>query len=81
MLIKRLTRQFVRRQANWFKESDPHIHWFTAGEGTLEAMEGVIGGGGRKLKRQPRTVEGVALPPAPFPSEDTALTRSLDDLG
>ena len=42
MLIKRLTRQFVRRQANWFKETDPHIHWFTAGEGTVEAMEAVI---------------------------------------
>ena len=42
MLIKRLTRQFVRRQANWFKESDPRIHWFTAGEGTLEAMEAAV---------------------------------------
>jgi len=42
MLIKRLTRQFVRRQANWFKESDPQIPWFTAGEGTLEAMEAVV---------------------------------------
>jgi tRNA dimethylallyltransferase len=41
MLIKRLTRQFVRRQANWFKENDPQIHWFTAGEGTAEAMEGL----------------------------------------
>lgn len=29
-LIKRHTRQFVRRQANWFKPSDPHIHWFKA---------------------------------------------------
>jgi tRNA dimethylallyltransferase len=26
--IKRLTRQFVRRQANWFKPNDPQIHWF-----------------------------------------------------
>jgi len=42
MLIKRLTRQYVRRQANWFKENDPQIHWFTAGEGMVEAMEGVI---------------------------------------
>jgi tRNA dimethylallyltransferase len=30
MLIKRRTRQLVRRQANWFKEDDPHIHWFEA---------------------------------------------------
>ncbi len=28
--IKRRTRSFVRRQANWFKESDPSIHWFDA---------------------------------------------------
>jgi tRNA dimethylallyltransferase len=26
--IKRATRQFVRRQANWFKLADPAIHWF-----------------------------------------------------
>lgn len=28
--MRRLTRIFVRRQANWFKESDPQIHWFPA---------------------------------------------------
>lgn len=27
-LIRRRTRQFVRRQANWFKEDDPDIYWF-----------------------------------------------------
>lgn len=32
--IKRNTRQFVRRQANWFKENDPHIHWFEVNEKT-----------------------------------------------
>jgi tRNA dimethylallyltransferase len=26
--MKRITRVFVRRQANWFKESDPTIRWF-----------------------------------------------------
>jgi tRNA dimethylallyltransferase len=26
--MKRATRQFVRRQANWFKESDARIRWF-----------------------------------------------------
>lgn len=26
--MKRLTRQYVRRQANWFKKTDPRIHWF-----------------------------------------------------
>jgi tRNA dimethylallyltransferase len=29
--IRRATRVFVRRQANWFKESDPSIAWFEAG--------------------------------------------------
>ena len=28
MLIRRSTRQFVRRQGNWFKETDETIHWF-----------------------------------------------------
>jgi tRNA dimethylallyltransferase len=28
--MKRITRVFVRRQANWFKESDPRIRWFDA---------------------------------------------------
>jgi tRNA dimethylallyltransferase len=29
VLMKRNTRQFVRRQANWFKVNDPQIQWFT----------------------------------------------------
>jgi tRNA dimethylallyltransferase len=36
--IKRLTRQFVRRQANWFKMDDPSIHWFTPGSDTVEQI-------------------------------------------
>ncbi len=28
MLMKRRTREFVRRQANWFKADDPDIHWY-----------------------------------------------------
>lgn len=28
MIIQRRTRQFVRRQANWFKADDPNVHWF-----------------------------------------------------
>jgi tRNA dimethylallyltransferase len=31
--IRRATRVFVRRQANWFKESDPQIRWFNPGIG------------------------------------------------
>jgi tRNA dimethylallyltransferase len=30
--MQRATRAFVRRQSNWFKLSDPSIHWFEAGE-------------------------------------------------
>ena len=33
--MRRATRVFVRRQANWFKEGDPDIHWFYAGESNL----------------------------------------------
>lgn len=39
VLIKRQTRIFVRRQTNWFKESDPSIHWFSVGPDTLAVME------------------------------------------
>ena len=42
MLMKRFTRQFVRRQANWFKRDDPAIHWFRAGETAAEPMEALI---------------------------------------
>ena len=38
LLIKRRTRVFVRRQANWFKESDARIRWFDAARVTGEAI-------------------------------------------
>lgn len=37
--IRRLTRIFVRRQANWFKESDPNIKWFKVEDGVIEKIE------------------------------------------
>lgn len=37
-LIKRQSRIFVRRQANWFKLDDPSIHWFHANEDPIQAM-------------------------------------------
>jgi tRNA dimethylallyltransferase len=43
MLIKRRTRIFVRRQANWFKENDPDIHWFQVSQDTMVEMEKLIG--------------------------------------
>jgi tRNA dimethylallyltransferase len=41
--MKRRTRTFVRRQANWFKENDPDIHWFQMTEDTLGELEKLIG--------------------------------------
>lgn len=40
--IKRQTRVFVRRQANWFKPDDPAITWFQAGPEAVDKMEGTI---------------------------------------
>ncbi len=37
--MRRLTRVFVRRQANWFKREDAEIHWFEAGEGMMDEIE------------------------------------------
>jgi tRNA dimethylallyltransferase len=36
--IRRATRVFVRRQANWFKESDPNIKWFQVQEGIMDEI-------------------------------------------
>jgi tRNA dimethylallyltransferase len=43
-LIKRNTRVYVRRQANWFKPDDPNIRWFQAGPGAIHEMEQAIRG-------------------------------------
>jgi tRNA dimethylallyltransferase len=40
--MKRQTRQFVRRQANWFKATDPTIHWFRVGSTTVDEIEALI---------------------------------------
>lgn len=40
--IQRATRVFVRRQANWFKQDDPTIHWFVAGQTPLNEMVAYI---------------------------------------
>ncbi|MBV6394979.1 MAG: tRNA dimethylallyltransferase [Anaerolineales bacterium] len=36
--VRRATRVFVRRQANWFKESDASIRWFRVGRATVEEI-------------------------------------------
>ncbi len=40
--IRRATRIFVRRQANWFKESDPTIRWFNVEKGIVAEIESYI---------------------------------------
>ena len=40
--IRRATRIFVRRQANWFKETDPEIKWFRVEEEVLDEVESFI---------------------------------------
>ena len=40
--IRRATRVFVRRQANWFKESDPNIKWFGVEASVVDEIESYI---------------------------------------
>ena len=40
--MRRITRIFVRRQANWFKESDPSIKWFRVDEGIVGEIESYL---------------------------------------
>ena len=40
--MRRVTRIFVRRQANWFKESDPNIMWFKVKNGVGQEIENKI---------------------------------------
>lgn len=40
--MRRVTRIFVRRQANWFKESDPEIMWFKVEDGIEKVIENKI---------------------------------------
>lgn len=44
MLIKRQTRVFVRRQANWFKIADPNIHWLRIEPQIFEKAQDLIFG-------------------------------------
>ena len=43
VIMKHRTREYVRRQANWFKPGDPNIHWFHPDEeGIVEKAVGLI---------------------------------------
>jgi len=37
-LMRRNTRKFIRRQANWFKPDDPSIHWYSVEEDPLDKI-------------------------------------------
>ena len=41
--MKRLSRQYVRRQANWFKLNDPEIHWFNMDPDPLNQIVDLTG--------------------------------------
>jgi tRNA dimethylallyltransferase len=38
-LMRRRTRIYVRRQANWFKETDPEIHWFQISPEVVDQLD------------------------------------------
>lgn len=42
VLMKRRTRVFVRRQANWFKQDNPAIQWFQVSDQTVDEVESAI---------------------------------------
>jgi len=41
--LRRDTRAFVRRQANWFKLGDPNIRWIRAGPEAADAIYSQLG--------------------------------------
>lgn len=38
ILMRKKTREFVRRQANWFKKDNPEIHWYEMSPNVLEEI-------------------------------------------
>ena len=51
--IRRATRAFARRQSNWFKESDPNIKWFDAGQPGL--VDAIVSFTKRSASEDPQT--------------------------
>ncbi len=46
VLMRRNTRHLVRRQANWFKSSNPEIHWYAVNDNTLDQVLNDLSGAG-----------------------------------
>ena len=42
ILIKRMSRKFVRRQVNWFKLDDSNIHWYDVSQDVLLEIEQLV---------------------------------------
>jgi len=62
VLMKRKTREYVRRQANWFKLEDPNIHWFDVGHASIETiLEFILSGKGWMVKNQFEVDDGKTL--------------------
>jgi len=62
VLMKRKTREYVRRQANWFKLEDPNIHWFDIGQTSIETiLEFILSGKGWMVKNQFEVDDGKTL--------------------
>jgi len=40
--MRKATRQFVRRQSNWFKQDDDRIHWFDVRDDVIDSVESLI---------------------------------------
>jgi tRNA dimethylallyltransferase len=40
--MRKATRQFVRRQSNWFKQDDSRIHWFDVRDDVIDRVESLI---------------------------------------
>ncbi|MGD2157333.1 MAG: tRNA (adenosine(37)-N6)-dimethylallyltransferase MiaA [Anaerolineales bacterium] len=40
--MKRISRRYVRRQANWFKKDDPNIRWYHVQEDIVDDLETLI---------------------------------------
>jgi tRNA dimethylallyltransferase len=62
IFMKRKTREYVRRQANWFKLNDPNIHWFDAGQISVEIIaEYILSGKGWMAKNHVEVNNGETL--------------------
>lgn len=60
LLIKRYTRQFIRRQSNWFKIDDPKITWFDLSEKSLDdVIEYIHGKIGSSFNEEIPDINGI----------------------